>query len=893
MSADEDKATVAQRPSPKQQAQEAPTQAARTQTAGEVPSPVSVGSLVGRFVVVREVASGGMGVVYVAFDPTLDRKVALKLLHPEADSRAAARLRFLREAQAMARVESPHVVPVHEVGAHGAHLFVAMAYVEGTTLRGWLDSAPRSWRDVLAAFKKAGRGLAAAHAAGLIHRDFKPSNVLVGADGRIQVTDFGLARVLGGPDAPAPQPPDLIGSAPSGSLSQPLTTAGVVMGTAGYIAPEQLVGKPVDARADQFSFCVALYEALFREKPYPSGDLEIYAGEVLKGQPPTPPPEPSVPPWLIRVVLRGMARDPGARFPSMEALLAALDADPTLIRRRRLVAAAAALGLVVLAAAATGWARSHRAVDRDCEDPRAILAGVWDSRIQEAIGSGFQAATTACAVPSWPRVQEILQQRADEWVLARARVCKEMSSRSGTEETHLRLACLDRKRTAMAALTGVLVEPSNEMVDGAVQAALALPPASSCLEAAGLRRDVDAITNPALLPKANRIRIRLADAQALFDLGMFTSAEKAAGSLTSDAKPEELPGLHSQVAYLQSQAHVALEQDRLARADLLDAFSTALAAGDDAQASKAASELAVLGSGIGGTNPPHWVAVAAALLRRAGDDRGADVELWTARSALALGKGDLAEALKDNRRALDLEKVLFGPMHQDTLRTLENDAWLTLLGGDVSEALTKEKHVVATAEDALGPGHPMLVRYLIHHSAVLARAGDSVQAVRVAERALKMSRSAFGESSGVTARAITTLGFALLSQGELARAKAAFEQATAMDGRSAAAHLGLGRVLLAVGRPKESAAELRKGLFEIESAEVEGFLCDRGAARYDLARALWGLEGEQEHALDEARLARSELGALPFHAAERARADAWLAARESEKASVHGKETRR
>jgi serine/threonine protein kinase len=267
-----------------------------------------------------------MGVVYAAHDPELDRPIAIKLLRLRGPAPAEGHERLQREAKVMARLSHPAVVPVFDVGSHQDRLFVAMELVDGQTLSSWLKQTRPDWRDALAALVRAGRGLAAAHAAGIVHRDFKPDNVLVGADGRIRVTDFGLARL--GDGAPVAEPS--AGDAASPAEGGGLTRGDAVMGTPGYMAPEQHLGRPADARADQFSFCVALYEAVYGERPFrwePADDvrsLVALAGEVTAGRVQPPPRGSRVPAWLRRVLVRGLAVDPAARWPTMDALLDAL-----------------------------------------------------------------------------------------------------------------------------------------------------------------------------------------------------------------------------------------------------------------------------------------------------------------------------------------------------------------------------------------------------------------------------------------------------------------------------------------------------------------------------------------------------------------------------------------
>ncbi|HEX8438318.1 protein kinase domain-containing protein [Archangium sp.] len=288
------------------------------------PRSFEPGSHVGRYVIERVLGEGGMGAVYLARDPELNRRVAIKLLHASMSSHPEHKARFLREAQAMARVSHPNVVAVHDIVNLDEQLFVAMEYVEGTTLREWMKS-PRSTRQIVEMFRQAGAGLAAAHAAGLIHRDFKPGNVLIGVDGAVQVSDFGLARSADGASEPSKGEDAPLSE---GLLGEELTQAGLVMGTPGYMSPEQMVLKPIDGRSDQFSFCAALYEALYGRRPFPGKTLEELMQAIRERRYQEPRTRTRVPAWLREVVLRGLSLSPADRYPSMETLLQALAKDP-------------------------------------------------------------------------------------------------------------------------------------------------------------------------------------------------------------------------------------------------------------------------------------------------------------------------------------------------------------------------------------------------------------------------------------------------------------------------------------------------------------------------------------------------------------------------------------
>src|SRR5205814_3700317 len=240
----------------------------------EAATMLAPGELVGRYRILHVLGSGGMGVVYAAFDPELQRQVALKLVRNEgAGVDDELRTRLTREAQAMARVRHPNVITVFDVGSWCGQLFVAMEAIDGSTLSTWLEVQPRSVAEILQVLHAAGRGLAAAHAAGLVHRDFKPDNVLIGADGRVCVTDFGLARPV---TMREPSSPSHDGDTEPWTLA--LTQAGTAVGTPAYMAPEQMRGDTADERADQFSFCVALFEALYGVRPFAGrsmGEIEL------------------------------------------------------------------------------------------------------------------------------------------------------------------------------------------------------------------------------------------------------------------------------------------------------------------------------------------------------------------------------------------------------------------------------------------------------------------------------------------------------------------------------------------------------------------------------------------------------------------------------------------
>ncbi|MCY1068352.1 serine/threonine protein kinase [Nannocystis sp. RBIL2] len=339
---------------------------------------------IGRFTVLRQIGAGGMSVVYAAYDERLDRRIAVKLLRSGESSDNQARL--LREAQAMARLSHPNVVAVHEVGAWEQQVYVAMEFVRGPNLREWLQAVPRDIREIREVFVAAGRGLAAAHHAGLVHRDFKPANVLVGDDGRVRVGDFGLVRHAGDEpqDGPAPAPvlaASLVQAGAPVELSTTLTQTGAILGTPAYMSPEQHLGRPVDARSDQFSFCVALYEALYGAPPFAGRDLFELVRRVLAGAVSPVPEDSKVPAWLRRAILRGLAVDPAARWPSIDDLLDELERDPE--RAWRIRRGAALVGLAVVGVVVGLIAVARERADAAAQAQRAEAAAERQRRTAE------------------------------------------------------------------------------------------------------------------------------------------------------------------------------------------------------------------------------------------------------------------------------------------------------------------------------------------------------------------------------------------------------------------------------------------------------------------------------------------------------------------------------
>ncbi|MBK6917620.1 MAG: protein kinase [Deltaproteobacteria bacterium] len=362
--------------------EDAPTLGVRARAASS--GRLARGAMLGRYVLLGPVGSGGLGDVFAAYDPELDRRVAIKVLRAAGELELAAgdaATRMLREGQAMARLRHPNVVVVHDVGCEDDRVFIAMEFVEGGTLRRWLGDAPRSWTEIREVFLQAGQGLIAAHDAGLVHRDFKPANVMIEPGGRVVVLDFGLSRRVDGELADATDGTD-VGTASSSLLGRAVTEHGTLMGTPPYMAPELFDGGVASPRSDQFAFCVSLYEALYGRRPFVADTLERHVELVRAGLRSRDRPRREVPPWLHRVVLQGLAPDPEQRLPEMRAMLTALQHDRRR-RRRWLTGLAIALPLssAAVAAAAILLRPEPTAIERD-----AVAQLADEARAAAALG---------------------------------------------------------------------------------------------------------------------------------------------------------------------------------------------------------------------------------------------------------------------------------------------------------------------------------------------------------------------------------------------------------------------------------------------------------------------------------------------------------------------------
>ncbi|MGV3623205.1 MAG: protein kinase domain-containing protein, partial [Archangium sp.] len=484
----------------------------------------------GHYVLLEKLGSGGMGEVFAAYDPRLDRKVALKLLRSGALSVQEGRARLLREAQAMARLQHPNVIAVHDVGVIGERVFVAMEYVEGETLAEWLRGR-REWDEIVRIFLAAGSGLAAAHKAGLVHRDFKPDNVLLGSDLRPRVVDFGLARQSNA--TPAPSLPEIVAQSGATSLSHKLTRDGAVMGTPGYMPPEQINGLATDARSDQFSFCVALWGALYGSRPFSGTTLSQIAKEIAQGHFTAVPSDSQVPEYVHDAMMRGLNNNPADRWPDMDSLLRALRLRARANPRRRLFVA----GLVCFSLLGIGYGLWTRQRTMVCAGMERELQGTWDPARKEKLRDAFVSTGLSYAGDAWSRTEHAIDAWAAEWVVASREVCEasKLREEDSAELTELKTACLDERRQQLKALVSIFEAPDHDVVNTAPTAAHELEGAAACISATRLK------SRPATDEKERAaeaaLRTKIVEARAQLAAGKYPAGLQRLQDISPSAAP--------------------------------------------------------------------------------------------------------------------------------------------------------------------------------------------------------------------------------------------------------------------------------------------------------------------------------------------------------------------
>lgn len=657
-----------------------------------------------RYTILKRIGSGGMGVVYAAYDPTLDRQIALKLLSGESDDEHA-RARIFREARALAQLSHPNVVQVFEYGQFEGAVYLAMEFVRGQTLRKWVGVEQRTWRETLDLFLQAGEGLSAAHTAGLVHRDFKPDNAVVGEDGRVRVIDFGLVAARH-PDPELQELPTPL-AAPERAMDLNLTRTDGIVGTPAYMAPEQLQGDEADARTDQFNFCVALYDSLLGERPF-SGATPIAVLEAMSAPPVVPASsQAGVPGFVLAAVLRGLQFDPADRFPDMAHLVTALRTDPR-VRRRRW-AAAALIGATIPALFAASVAQESRARSV-CEKPGEEFALRWNGTTRDRVRSGLASTALPFADATVRRVDTELAGYVDRWGDAWADACVRTTVDEERSSTmHARsMECLEDRQLAFESLIESLAEPSVATTVGAARATLDLAPVRDCLDEPWL---LHWHGQPDAGPRSatHDLRATLARVRARSALGDYSEALGEATTALEAARTVDQPS--TTVAALLEAGVLERRTGSTAasRMHLEEGFYLAVASGQDHLTALLASEL-VRTVGVSAEQydrAAQWGELATAIIERT-DQRGTliDARLRNKLGMIDYLQGNHAGAEEHYRAALDLRQEILGPKHPSVGGAFGNLGILALERGHLDDAERHMLECLAILQVALGPQHP-------------------------------------------------------------------------------------------------------------------------------------------------------------------------------------------
>ncbi len=679
----------------------------------------------GRYQLVRELGRGGMGVVHEAIDPELDRRVAIKRLHPSIAAVTGPRL--LREARALARLSHPNVVNVFELGSVGDEIYIAMELVEGTTMRVWLAQRERSADEILEAYGAAGRGLAAAHLAGLVHRDFKPDNVLVASDGRIKVVDFGLVHADTLPDLPSSGPISL--EPDEGSL----TRTGSWLGTPHYMAPEQLRGEATDARTDQFGLCVALWAALAGRRPFAGDSLIPLRENVLAGR--LDPAASKIPRSLRLVLERGLAVSPDARWPTVDALLAALERASPRRRRRKRTVWAAGVGTLGIA---TGLAMANPLAEDACASPRYQLDDVWS----EAIADELFASAAGPMQASATSTRGYLSSWAGAWTEVAADTCRSQRVRGVSVALFdRRLRCLDRARTGFETIVGFLREPDG--LADAAQAVERLPPASACASA----------EPPGAGPliegaQAREQYARLDRARILAAAGRLHEAQALAEAVIEHRLPAPSSALLAEASLQVGQIELEHRDYRAARSSLTTAVVETIRSGDDHQHAHA---MIGLGEAMIKLNE-H---ASARLLIRQAEARLATttepspwrVHLSLLRTNLSLIDGSIEDALAHSREANDWATQLdYAPLAVAT--TWVGLGEILAMQGDREQAASFYDRAFETYVARLGPWHPRTLMARLSQGELARDRGQLDEAEAIARAVIEHAKADSVDAAG-------------------------------------------------------------------------------------------------------------------------------------------------
>jgi serine/threonine protein kinase/tetratricopeptide (TPR) repeat protein len=819
---------------------------------------VSAPAKVGRYLLLDHQANGGMGVVHAAYDPELHRKVALKVLHPRQQWDPRAHERLIAEARALARLDHPNVVTVHDVITQHDQVVVVMEWLEGITLAAWERECRRAWRDVVATYAQAGRGLAAAHSVGVVHRDFKPSNAIIGADGRVRVLDFGLAC----PSTPITTPLDADGRQRQAPLLAPplgsdltiptLTATGAMVGTLAYAAPEQIAGDAATPASDQFSFGVALHRALERVAPFGGVEPEAMLRSIRAGSIATGAEARLLPTWLREVIAKTLAVEPAARFPSMSALLTEFDRPRGWRKWRTPVAMAAG---AAIAASAVLFLPDTSDPLAEC-NRNAEIDAIWNSPVRAGLDTVLSAKYSPDILAIGARVLFRIDEYRDRWVDAHRDAC--VARRHGQRSDTLfdrQMVCLQKRLGDLRATVTVLGQPTTS-ASNTIDAVARMPRLADCTDLESLAADAPPPSRPAQRTLVEIVRSHISQAMALQRAGHSAEALATASAAVAEAEPAAYPPIVAETAltqgrillerrqldraipFLHHARDAALRQHQLSiavEAAARELYSEGMEGADATAIQRIADVFIPLSEGLVGDrlarplllsnlgtvymaaeNRPQatqYFQQAHAALAAIDDP---DLELTVIDSNLAMVTADATQRESLARSVWDRLRSKLGDSHLATLEALENY-------GRLVDAPTRALPLIAQACNAYQAFHAELTRLRVRcesdRAFLAGQVGDHVEELRRYDAVAAIAAGA--TANDIRACSDLAVGYARWLRGDNHGAVLALQRVVEADSqsthwwvqaRAAQAELGLGLAEQSLGRLTVAAGHLSRAI---------------------------------------------------------------------------------
>ncbi|MBL4636680.1 MAG: serine/threonine protein kinase, partial [Kofleriaceae bacterium] len=789
----------------------------------------------GRFLVLDRLGAGASGVVYSAYDPQLDRKVAIKLLRLGGEH-AQQRARLAREAKAMARVHSDNVVSVYEQGTTNTQqLFVVMQLVDGTTLSEYLVKEKPGVDKIIEVLLAAGDGLAEAHKVSLVHRDFKPDNVLIDKEGRVRVADFGLAQNCS---------QDAEHRGLTGTESLALTQTGAMVGTPDYMAPEVLQGGSADMHSDQYSYAVTLYHSLCGRLPHSATTIP----ELLKSVgtiPPLVPPTGAMPGWLWRIVQRALSTKPEERYPSVEALLR--DIRKRLARRRTGPLYVGGALICIVAGVMLFRVGSDKTTEV-CTGAQVEFEATWNTATEFSLKQALSPAGKPRHQETFERAQTLFDEYREEWTETHRHVC--MATQRGEQNTttlSMRMRCLDRRRSEVGALLEVLSQPESMLSDKAVRAITELTPSTVCNNVERLQQSSTIPEDPRDARSLEKLEKQLDVAIQLRIVGQYEKGLNAALEVMTAAEALKYEPFVSEARVVYGDLQVRMGAYEKAAASLRLAFSEGLGSGND----RAATQAAIRSIGLTGfrlrqaTEAKRWGWLAGTMLARLGEDLRLEAMLASNLGNVAFANQNYVLASDYFRQAVDTYIQAHDENHLTVGYARTNLGATERLQGNFDEATKQLLMAVSNIEMNLGTEHPDLGRVYNSIGNLYLGRKDYKQSEKFHRKALLLKEKSLGAGHTSIAHSCNNLADVLIEQGKYQEAKALFERAYSIwsDNHGeqhrlvSLAQRGIAQCMLALGDSAGASGILEEVLSTQVKLEITG--TEQGVTRFLLAQSLW------------------------------------------------------